>query len=457
MTADEQVRHPGVPTQSSFQDVGPNGSKSLYTGPIQLKTVSSDSASDGSITVILLGEPRVEFTVARTANMPLDVDEGDLLIPAPVVCTPSPFIVTGSSFSSDSIGHVTGILDREGLILQEVDARGKQRHVSRIEFHLINFRHYVGSPLQVENNQKVTRYAGRASFPFGQWLVTIDQFPDTRDRLQAAKASGGYVFTHVGTLARADKKLFGPDAVGGTLEGLHWFLSLVNGSHCGPILPMGFRDGDAPVWQVWAMPTVSTAKSRPNWFSASPPLHCFGAADCFHKCWVDPGKRDWLKSVVGTYLASNEFHGGIELTLATSQILLEMLAWVALLEENSLMSEAGFSPLSVADKVRALLFWLGVGATVPVDLADLQGWADGKDGPDAISRIRNLVIHPTKSNRAQRNLVPNEAIYEAWQFVMWYAELTILKLIGFSGPYNNRIGNPSNRLWDVLPWTRPQE
>ena len=117
------------------------------------------------------------------------------------------------------------------------------------------------------------------------------------------------------------------------------------------------------------------------------------------------------------------------------------------------MSEKAFEGLSAADKVRVLLFWLGVPTAVPDSCPALKARDTGADAPEAVTEIRNAIIHPTKSNRIKREKIDMRAVYEAWQLNMWYVELALLKLIGYSGPYSNRTTSGITGAIETLPWT----
>lgn len=287
--------------------------------------------------------------------------------------------------------------------------------------------------------------------------MTLDQFRDAKHRIEKARDVNGYVLTHIGLLCRSDGKLFSPDDADSAMEALYWFLSFAAGWRCPLALPTGLRHLGYPLWQQWAIYSGSQIRTRNNWFRISALRRCFVAADNFYTCWSDDTKRDWLKSAIGLYLACNHNHGGVELVLSESQIALEMLCWVALLEENSLMSEKGFEKLEAADRLRALLFWLGISPSIPDASVQLRSTYPTFDAPHAVVDIRNSIIHPTKSNRGKRALLSDETIFEAWQLNMWYIELAILKLIGYEGAYNNRIRNRAGHIFDLVPWTSPNK
>ena len=403
----------------------------------------------------MYGHPVVRFALSNTPAVRVGGGEQKLNIPAFSCPLPSPAFTLQETFivGQDS-KEQSGILLGDGLVIRQLKEDGAQEPVGRMHFHLINFKHYWGEPLAQSHGDTVRGWKGRAVFLFGKYIVTLDRFREASERLEEAHLVNGYGFTHVGSMCRVDNKLFDPDKGAEALECLGWFFSFANGSYCPCVLPTGYRYLKQPLWQQWNMPHVSLNNSNQNWFSAIRSLECFQAADCFYKCWQDEAKRQWLKTAIGLYLASTRTTDNIELALANAQIPLEMLTWVALMEENSLMSEESFEKLPAADKIRALSFWLNVSTAIPHRLEELRQAMPGVDLPKAIVDLRNLLIHQTPQNRRKYLQVPEGAFYHAWQVNLWYIELTLLKLTGYSGHYFNRIGKPSEKSYDVLPWTK---
>ena len=203
-------------------------------------------------------------------------------------------------------------------------------------------------------------------------MVTLDQFPNLKQRLDEAEAVHGYVLTHVGALRRTDNKLFSPDNAEPVLEALYWFLSFVAGRRIAFVSPTGLRRLGYALWQQWNINIAFSVRVCRNWFSKPATQQCFSAAEQFYSCWSDSSKRGLQPFALGLYLACNCNHKGIELVLSESQIALEMLSWVALLEENSLVSEEELDKLNAAARLRSLLSWLGVQPSIPASFNNLQ-------------------------------------------------------------------------------------
>ena len=468
MFDDQTPERTDIPMRSYYKSMPVNGEISLYAGPIRLEWMVGTSGtkgvseSEGTIKLNLQGKPDIRFDVTIPQPFAFVEAEGDLQIGSSLSASSVPYLMLKRTTSS-SVGDtkVSGVISGEGIVIQELKANGKAESVGRVQFHLINFLKYRGDVLTEVEGQNQHEWLGRIIFSMGEWEITLDQFQDIESRLEQAKAVGGNVLTHIGLLKRKDaasklSPLFDPKDAAKVFEALYWFLSFMNGALCAFATPVGLRHLGRPLWQQWGLYSTTEVDTRQNWFSAGATQECFRAADSFYTLWMMAEKREWLNLAIGLYLASNHNNGGIELALANSQILLEMLTWVALQEENTLMSNESFEKLPASDKIRALLFWLGVPTSIPEALKELIAAfpkADYPriDAPEAVVKIRNLVIHPTKTNRVRRSEISNNAIYDAWQLNLWYADLTIFKLIGYSGRYNNRTGNPKSGEWDITP------
>ena len=449
---------------SPYASLGVGESVPLYTGRMQIGTFTGE----GEITLTLKGDPRLEFKLSspdRLLTSLMTASDLTLTLP-PGGSAAAPKIQSFTTVlgRSNVPFTVAGFLDGEGLEASPQTPEGKPEPLGRVMFHLLNFPDYLGTNIHEVARRDLphgTNYAyrGRIHFDFGKWKVTLDKRRDVADKLKAAHAEHGYTFTHVGTLTKADGKLFSPEDAKKALEALSWFFSLARGARCHCVLPMGYRYLDTPLWQWWLAPRTAPARPCESWLNERTPEACFRAASAFAECWKDAARRKWLKLGIGLYCVSNQpGRGTVELQLAESQIPLELLTCVAFLEENSLMSEKAFEGLSAADKVRVLLFWLGTSTTIPAKYTELNKYAQANkarmvsaDAPEVVTDIRNAIIHPTKSNREKRERIDNAAVYEAWQLNLWYVELALLKLIGYSGPYSNR--TKDNSGGEALPWT----
>jgi hypothetical protein len=79
---------------------------------------------------------------------------------------------------------------------------------------------------------------------------------------------------------------------------------------------------------------------------------------------------------------------------------------------------------------------LGIDLKLPTDLINLTQLANQQnlvDGPQAITEIRNAIVHPNPKNRHKGGGSSEKIRTEAWSVGLGYIELALLKL--FDYPY----------------------
>lgn len=169
--------------------------------------------------------------------------------------------------------------------------------------------------------------------------------------------------------------------------------------------------------------------------------------------WKDPDKQSWIRLAVNLYALSNPvlYH---DVALINAQTALELLSYVALVEESSAMTAQEFKKLPGAcERFEKLVEGCCIPLSIPASLSKLNSCFPSASGPKAITDIRNSIMHPTKANREKRQAYSIYVVYEAWQLSMHYIELAILKLLGYSGPYHNRLKNAPDSVVDMIPWS----
>jgi len=450
--SDAQADTANIPIMSHLQASGVGNAIPLYEGALELVTPKLRAVGTGRVYLSLQGTPSVSFDVS--VKTPWLAEDSRCEIQIPGLSSVTRAILTQQNLKIGRGGcncSVAGILDGPMDLISRNDD-GKPEAIGRVEFHVLNFLNFSGEGIFGKGG---TSWGSRIEFSFGKWIVTLDQSANAEKYLKEAKSKRSNVITHVGILRRSDGKLFDISDGQNALMELYWFLMFAAGSRCSIVCPIGWRHLKNPIWTQWSALICSPPTDSCNWFVGSLGKSCFNAAGDFHEVYIDEEKRQWLILACGIYVAANRNEVGIEFALANSQILLEMLTWVALMEENSVMSEAAFGSLSAADKIRLLLFWLGVECKIPNSLPSLRS-AGGRiaggnsDAPQVSTEIRNSIIHPTKSNRARRRDTSNSAVFEAWQWMLWIAELTLLKVIGYTGRYSSRIDKLESK---AVPWS----
>ena len=437
----------------------------LYDGPMVLHHGKSQIAGEGKVAFRLMPDLDVRFIMRSDEMLSGLVVSGDDDDPAvtktlEMVSTGrrTQVILTGATVSSSP-----GQSSAHGKLVGNVQFAaekpdGKPESIGRVRFHLVNLREFWGERLQGPQPASGSKpWLGRTRFTFNQWIVTIDALPKIGERWEHLEARGGCAFTHIGDLRRRDAELFASPEAADVMGFLSLFLSFVNGACCGCVLAAGYRHLDCNLWEQWTPYIADTGKPGKNWFPAHLPDEGLTIAERAYALWQDKGKREWLTLAIRLYTNSNTNTSGSEMELAQAQIALELLCWVMLREEQTILSEDGMEKLTAADRIRLLLSWSGIPLTIPSTLKKLTSafaGVSGADGPSAVTEIRNRIVHPTKKNLAKLEEYDRLARFEAWQLTQWYVEMVMLKLFGYHGRYSNRLDFKFGAgAYEKVPWS----
>jgi hypothetical protein len=308
--------------------------------------------------------------------------------------------------------------------------------LQRVLVHWMNLPDIVGKVgLFASNAGGKHWWAGRWEAQVDGWTLTLDSRPDHREVLKDAHLRHLYVLTHTMEIRRSDGSSFDVPAAKHLLEALRVGLSFAFGRWVAPLLPIGYDTNDQIAWETWTSPICDPAER-------------IGSA------WLYPGRPDDLTEFVTRTLAAFNDHcrpgitrfqmtlgvqtvqsGFVEQRIMTAFPALENLAWQALVLSGQMTSTV-YNSERAQDKLRRLL--TGAHIATDVDAAALPALAayastERLDGPAAITRVRNRLIHPRS---------PDDQIYryeglvqDVWLLVRRYLTLLILHSIGYQGSY----------------------
>ncbi len=325
--------------------------------------------------------------------------------------------------------------------------------------HLFNFPDFFGPEDYIITTGEPPRAGGvrcgRVVLKADGWSITIAGTDRTQDQCKALRGEGGFIITHMGKIERDDRSPFSSEELNDLLLCLHRFLSFALGRWAGLALPIGFDQTGKRVFEQWGLPWAVSGpwNGSLSWFDSHHSELLSEAFRGFVALWKDQTWRQAVNKAVYWYVRANEGGTGlgVDTGLILSQVALEHLAWTYCLRDRKLLSQAAFGRrgLSAADKMRLLLSVLDVPAAIPDPLRALQA-RPGKpwdDGPDAITGIRNALVHP----REYANL-PDNSYYEAWQLSMWFLDMTMLRLCRYNGRYANRVRQRHAGDVEPVPW-----
>jgi len=316
-------------------------------------------------------------------------------------------------------------------------------------FHVPNFKEYAGYAIKEGD----TMFHGRALLKAKNYRVILDSVSYIGELEKKFYRKAGHAITHVGLFHHTDQTKVSVREFLNNQETLSAFFSFVRGFSIKVLLPMGYV-GDNSVAEVWNQPTAMRSYTPvSSWYSAT--IDAEHLASCFEnfvRVYESPQWHDPLAVSLDFYCNSNQRLSEYETGIVSNQTVFETLTWVLFVEQLQLYSpqDYGNSKKHPAEsKLMELLNHCKITTNIPNELSALQTLAATigfANAPQALVRIRNKFVHPKDAKFAAQ--LTEDAKKEAWSLSLHFVELTILKMVGYSGPYFNRI----RKKTETTPW-----
>jgi hypothetical protein len=330
---------------------------------------------------------------------------------------------------------VRGGSEIKGIVSDGFDLGDSPFHALR--FCLANFPKYIGDPIHYVNNGFDCAAAGRLGMTVDRAWFCLDSILEVDDLRRIARDDAGFVVGHVGEWRPASGQVTGADAVA-VLDMLHIWFGLLRGAWTGPLFPQGLADGEV-VWRQYAPWKLGNSRAVTTWLPELKMLNLSEMFDGFLARWDDQAWQTPLRYAVAWYVEANAPETGMEARVILAQVALELLARVHIVETQNLRSRASFSALSAAERIRMLLDNLRIPSAVPTYMTHVpMAQLNATDGPEAMTRLRNALVHANEGDRALLRSLNGMPWWECSQLAMHYLELTLLALCGHPGHYTRR-------------------
>ena len=405
----------------------------LYEGDLSFESQSSPIKGSGTIFLQWNPSPSIRFRLKGSRPPSLHLDEGNLRVPE--------FDASTSAF----LTHASGIGRGEFAGVPEGRFEvGGHEPLRRVTFHVANFLDCHGAPIQ----SALGFWAGRLTLAAPPWKVVLDADLHQRERTTAA-AQFGYAVTHVGELSRDDGELFAKNDADDVLTALQHWMSFARGFWVAPILANGWNESNDIVWRDWSIRSCDRWRFAYSWLPRQKAEAVEDSFRRFCEVWFEPSRQKSLRTAVYWYLASNSSRS-VDRSIITAFIPIEVLAdCMELAIDHSL----GASLKSICE-------WIGISdPDVPDsfrEFREFQKNVGAETTIDALVALRNLNLHPIRSNLAivDKAAPRSEHYTQAWQILQWIVELAILKFIDYSDRYSCRTTQRSVWETQVLPWAK---
>lgn len=417
-----------------------NESVELFRGDMQLtQSGKAPSIASGTIELIWVPQPSLVFNIP-SINATYDLSDAELTVPK--FGSSHRVFVNGRNPNNEGGIHHRGMF-KEAIVV------GRTSRCERILFHLPNFIKFMGQCIRDMNGYS---WAGRLTLEYANWRVILDGIPKTEELTTALKNECGFAITHVGALEKTDGNLVDYENACETLQGLFYFLSFARGLWCGPILFVGQSNNEV-IWQKWHLPHLMSWQHVESWLPyfhmAEEAEHLKDAFHGFMEKWCDTSLwQSVLKMAIHWYIDSNRDASTAEISIVSTQSALEMLSWVYSVEDplTQKCTARKFKDANAEEQIRRLFSALQIPTAVPIDLnylSDAMKNLSTTDGLATFVKLRNKIVHPQKTNRKCMLQTSAKAKVEAAQLGLWYLEMVLLKLVGYSGTYYQRFRNGS--------------
>jgi hypothetical protein len=429
----------------------PNEPISLYEGPLEATGGRHQYLGMGKVELVWLPTPAIRFVFrhidetatpgkplsaryAATGRSPRGLFDDFNTLSAVAANATAPVLIT--SHQTETLRPVTRRY--EGYLTSRVVSGAGE--VTHAVFLLPNFVEVLpGDGIFWERPDGGGGYTGRHVLVADGWKITLDNvwFGTSEARRNFA---AGFKVSHVGQIERADGRRFQESDSTTILLALGTYLSFCLGSRTAPFGLTGF-DGEQQLWQVWDWPHCDAHEGRATWFDRHHREHLTGPFTEFVRLWSSDYWRKVLSDLIHWYLAANGQAGAIDGSIMLTQAAFELLSSVVLVEQYGWLHSKAARSMPAEDKLRLLLRWASLPTEIPNELASLRkhGKRENWDGPSAMTFVRNKIVHPTRSNREERNSLPRDVVIDLWKLCLWTLELCILRLLGYEGSYGNRL------------------
>lgn len=372
---------------------------------------------------------------------------------------------------------------------------GTGQNLANVIFHVANFPKFIGRPPSALIEGLRKRTIERIELKEQGWKLTLEQLETIQDNVRLLDAQGGFAITHVGKLEQLDGQTFSAEEAREFLDIFAHFLSFARGFKVPLILYIGFDSDENKIWEYWDSSGGNSWKYVSSWFDknkAGKLAEVFPGFLCWWQDW-----KDSARLIINSYLETN-YITTVDVKILLSQISLELIARILLVEKESTIEEKDFDKHRPAsDKLRLLLWSLGIPSKLPPtkitlsnklrlefllcgislgilcscpkiklqrslldsfqpkstpileELVEFTSQNNLKDGLHTLTEIRNHITHPKK----KYDDLTFEVMFNASDLGLWYLELVLLAIFKYQGQYCNRLLNyTQNGQTEQVPW-----
>jgi len=332
------------------------------------------------------------------------------------------------------LAHHEGASQSSARLEQQV---GDSSTLDRVTFLIPNGWEAYDERGICDASDRAATWYGRTEARGDGWLLTFDRRRDVEHTLWSdLKRTGGYGFTHTGSMEREDGSTFTGDEAFEAMSRVRIGLNIALGRRVTCALPVGWLQG-RPVWTRWRSAPVDPFSNKSHWLDREiTSSQISEIVSAVLNATVDAAKKDAVAYATAYYVTA-QVNVDVQLAAAIPVPGLQLLSYLHLVSEQKLYSSTTFKDLIAEKQLRPLLDRLKIATSIPPRLRNLAavGQRSSASGPaldalGAVIRMRNVAMHPTHGRPA------GYSIYEwaeAGMMARYWFCLALLHAVGYAG------------------------
>lgn len=339
------------------------------------------------------------------------------------------------------------------VIIEKEVRMGNPINLTRVVFHIANFPHVLGETITTITQAWLS---GRINLKDQLWAIEIDpieKYGEQKTFSQQLQDERGYGITHVGSLVRLDGKPFTAEDADKVLTDIGFTLGFARAALSFPILRSGYDSSGTKVWQCWSGFAADAWQPRSTWFSSQQPKILQSLFLGFRQLIGNP-HEEVIIAALGLYIDAHTATLTDESRLVIIQAALEGLAsgWTFQPLPGA-PALTGFKTGEASERIAHIAISLGLSLVVPQELTELIALEHPDKNSPPLTKmtwVRNSIAHLGRYPQLAKHTW--EVRHEAYMLAAWHLELSLLRLLGADGLYQNRL--IARRSGDVLqlPW-----
>ena len=407
-------------------------------------------------------EPNQPITLAKTDIVEIDGQSVDVPVSVVFRLLPSPGVV----IEADELPNIVLIKERFEIALgdgarleamvrafnlgtgrgslipsfQPLNVIDKKVPLRSVQFSIFNYPEFYSNQMKWCSDEGTSRAIPHTKIEASDWRVEITGVMNISTVVETIKRERGYGITYNGVIIRLGEADFTVEEVERLLMALRTFLSFARGTSCSLALVEGKDHIGQRSWVRWGAHHVAPGNSRKLLFwraDGEDDIH----SQLFPRFWCLFDSRDeWKKTILRTidwYLQSNEVSPYVGLILTSAA--LERLSFQVL--------GRGTNGARTGEFIENALEKLDIESQLPNSCKSLKEVKNWKNGPHALTAVRNDLVHPNEKLGSLSHYV----CHEAWNLGQWYIEMMLLRMLGYQGYYVNRLAGWREHDQEVLP------